>query len=292
MADEAPSYVHGFKVKADPKGALKVQMEWDYPMRNYRLGDLQSIDGAHIYRDGQLVGTHTYSSTDDIKQWTDTQVAEGEHVYRIAAYNQAGEGVYKEARVYVGEDTPGAPLNIRVTTSGPLATITWDAPETGAHAGYYNAATLSYDVTRLPDNVVVATGTTDRKVEDKVPAHAGYSYVVTAKNNKGVGLSATSQTIAFGGQEAIPFASALDSQIDFDRWTVINANGDAQTWTSVPRSRHRPATPAPAPCTIVPPTSRLTTGWSRRPSPSMLRRLIRSATPTPRPTGSRSRWKR
>ena len=30
---------------------------------------------------------------------------------------------------------------------------------------------------------------------------------------KGVGLSATSQTIAFGGQEAIPFASALDSQI-------------------------------------------------------------------------------
>lgn len=234
VADEAPSYVHGFKVKADPKGALQVQMEWDYPMRNYRLGDLQSIDGAHIYRDGQLVGTHTYSATDDIKQWTDRQVAEGEHVYRIAAYNQAGEGVYKEARVYVGEDTPGAPLNIRVTTSGPLATITWDAPETGAHAGYYNAATLSYDVTRLPDNVVVATGTTDRKVEDKVPAHAGYSYVVTAKNNKGVGLSATSQTIAFGGQEAIPFASALDSQIDFDRWTVINANGDAQTWTFRP----------------------------------------------------------
>lgn len=130
VADEAPSYVHGFNVKADPKGALQVLMEWDYPMRNYRLGDLQSIDGAHIYRDGQLVGTHTYSATDDIKQWTDTQVAEGEHVYRIAAYNQAGEGVYKEARVYVGEDTPGAPLNIRVATSGPLATITWDAPET------------------------------------------------------------------------------------------------------------------------------------------------------------------
>ena len=35
-------------------------------------------------------------------------------------------------------------------------------------------------------------------------------------------------------REAIPFASSLDSQIDFDRWTVINANGDAQTWTFRP----------------------------------------------------------
>lgn len=228
--DEAPSYVLGFGATAGANGALSTTLEWDNPTHNYRNGDLKSLDGVHIYRDGQLVQTQAAALTDDVKTWTDSNVPEGEHVYRISAYNNAGEGVYKEARVYVGEDTPGAPQNVHLATNGPVATVTWDEPATGAHSGYYNRSTLSYDVTRLPDNVSVARGITACRVEDNVPSHAGYSYVVTAKNSKGEGLSATSNTVAFGGAEVIPFTSALDSKNDFERWTVINGNGDEQTW--------------------------------------------------------------
>lgn len=230
VADDAPSFVRGFGVKAAERGALSATMEWVYPQKNYRNGELKSVDGVHIYRDGELVETQNYTMTDDIKSWKDASVTEGEHVYRIAAYNDAGEGVYKEARVYVGMDAPGAPQNVRLTTNGPVATVTWDEPVTGAHAGYFDKSTLCYDVTRLPDSVSVARGTTERKVEDKVPSHAGYSYIVTARNGKGDGLSATSNTVAFGGAEAIPLTSSLDSKVDFDRWTVINGNGDEQTW--------------------------------------------------------------
>lgn len=230
VADDAPSYVTGLKATAGANGALNTTLEWIAPAKNYRNGDLTSLTGVHIYRDGELVQTQAATLTNEVRTWTDGSVAEGEHVYRVSAYNDAGEGVYKETRLFVGQDVPGEPQNVHLSTNGPVGTVTWDVPETGAHKGYYDKGSLSYDVTRLPDNAVVARGITERKVEDKVPGHAGYSYVVTAKNNKGEGLSATSNTVAFGGAEVIPFTSALDSKTDFDRWTVINNNGDEQTW--------------------------------------------------------------
>ena len=58
---------------------------------------------------------------------------------------------------------------------------------------------------RLPDNVKIATGTATRSVKDNVNIHAGYSYVVTAYNKKGKGLSATSNIVAYGSIESIPF---------------------------------------------------------------------------------------
>lgn len=230
VADEAPSFATGFKAVAADNGALGATLSWNNPTQNYRNGALTGLQGVKIYRDGTLLSTQSTTQTGEAKTWADANVAEGEHVYRVAAYNAAGEGIYKESRVYVGMDVPGAPQNVHLATSGPTATVTWDEPATGAHEGYYDRASLTYDVTRLPDNVSVAKGITSRRVDDKVPAHAGYSYVVTARNNKGEGSTATSNTVAFGGSEAIPFTSALDSKVDFDRWTVINNNGDEQTW--------------------------------------------------------------
>lgn len=230
VADEAPSYVTGFSAVAGQNGALNAQLNWTTPTKDYRNNALASLSGVRVYRNGTLVHSQETSTTGTAGAWTDGNAPEGLHVYRVAAYNTTGEGIYKEASVFVGEDVPGAPLNVKLSTKGSTATVTWDAPEAGAHNGYFNAATLSYDVVRMPDHVQVATGVTDKKITDQVVEHAGYSYVVTAKTSKGEGLSATSNTIAFGKSEGVPFTSKLDTKNDFDRWTIINNNNDEQTW--------------------------------------------------------------
>ena len=149
----------------------------------------------------------------------------------MVPYNAAGDGVCKEFAAYVGEDLPGAPQNVTLTTHGGNAEITWAAPAEGKHGGYFDNASVKYNVVRMPDNKVVVEGTTSLRATDAVSVQKGYSYVVTAVNKKGVGASATSKTMGFGPEDSVPFTSPLTTQDDFDRWVTADKNNDGNTWT-------------------------------------------------------------
>ena len=230
VAEEAPSYVRNLTVKAGEFGASNATLTWTTPNTDYSNKSLASIDGIRIYRNDQLVQTVSTTEKGKSMDWTDTGLAEGNYIYKVVPYNQKGDGIYKEASAFVGEDVPGAPVNVQLTTNDTKGTITWSEPAMGANKGYYDKATLTYDVVRMPDNVTIATKTTARSVEDQVTVHAGYSYVVTAYSKKGKGLSATSNTVAYGSSGSIPFISDLKTKDEVDRWTVLDNNNDGMTW--------------------------------------------------------------
>ena len=231
VPDETPSYVRNLTVKAGENGANNATLTFITPTKNYRNKALTSIDGIKIYRNNELVKTLSVSNKNENITWKDENIAEGLYIYKVVPYNNAGDGVYKEASAFVGEDVPGAPLNVKLVANGKEGTITWSEPTVGAHNGYFDKATLTYDVMRLPDNITIATKTTARSVKDNVKTHAGYSYVVTACNKKGKGLSATSNIVAFGSMEPIPFASNLITREEFGRWTIIDNNHDGMSWS-------------------------------------------------------------
>lgn len=231
VPDETPSYVRNLTVKAGENGANNATLTFITPTKNYRNKALTSIDGIKIYRNNELVKTLSVSNKNENITWKDENIAEGLYIYKVVPYNNAGDGVYKEASAFVGEDVPGAPLNVKLVANGKEGTITWSEPTAGAHDGYFDKATLTYDVMRLPDNITIATKTTARSVKDNVKTHAGYSYVVTACNKKGKGLSATSNIVAFGSMEPIPFASNLITREEFGRWTIIDNNHDGMSWS-------------------------------------------------------------
>ncbi|MBF1457311.1 MAG: hypothetical protein HXN56_08010 [Prevotella nigrescens] len=231
VPDETPSYVRNLTVKAGENGANNATLTFITPTKNYRNKALTSIDGIKIYRNNELVKTLSVSNKNENITWKDENIAEGLYIYKVVPYNHAGDGVYKEASAFVGEDVPGAPLNVKLVANGKEGTITWSEPTAGAHDGYFDKATLTYDVMRLPDNITIATKTTARSVKDNVKTHAGYSYVVTACNKKGKGLSATSNIVAFGSMEPIPFASNLITREEFGRWTIIDNNHDGMLWS-------------------------------------------------------------
>ena len=231
VPDETPSYVRNLTVKAGENGANNATLTFITPTKNYRNKALTSIDGIKIYRNNELVKTLSVSNKNENITWKDENIAEGLYIYKVVPYNNAGDGVYKEASAFVGEDVPGAPLNVKLVANGKEGTITWSEPTAGAHDGYFDKATLTYDVMRLPDNITIATKTTARSVKDNVKTHAGYSYVVTACNKKGKGLSATSNIVAFGSVEPIPFASNLITREEFGRWTIIDNNHDGMSWS-------------------------------------------------------------
>ncbi len=231
VADGAPSYPRAFKATADAKGALSAQLSWTTPSVSYLGAKLSALTGTKVYRNDQLVYTSTETTLGKSVAWTDRPSADGYYIYKVVPYNAAGDGVYKEFAAYVGEDLPGAPQNVTLTTHGGNAEITWAAPAEGQHGGYFDNASLKYNVVRMPDNKVVVEGTTSLRATDAVSVQKGYSYVVTAVNKKGVGASATSKTMSFGPEDSVPFTSPLTTQDDFDRWVTADKNNDGNTWT-------------------------------------------------------------
>ncbi len=231
VADGAPSYPRAFKATADAKGALSAQLSWTTPSVSYLGAKLSSLTGTKVYRNDQLVYTSTETTQGKSVAWTDRPSTDGYYIYKVVPYNAAGDGVYKEFAAYVGEDLPGAPQNVTLTTHGGNAEITWAAPAEGQHGGYFDNASLKYNVVRMPDNKVVVEGTTSLRATDAVSVQKGYSYIVTAVNKKGVGASATSKTMSFGPEDSVPFTSPLTTQDDFDRWVTADKNNDGNTWT-------------------------------------------------------------
>ena len=210
---------------------LSAQLSWTTPSVSYLGAKHSSLTGTKVYRNDQLVYTSTETTQGKSVAWTDRPSTDGYYIYKVVPYNAAGDGVYKEFAAYVGEDLPGAPQNVRLTTHGGNAEITWVAPEKGQHGGYFDNASVKYNVVRMPDNKVVVEGTTSLRATDAVSVKKGYSYVVTAVNKKGVGASATSKTMSFGPEDSVPFTSPLTTQDDFDRWVTADKNNDGNTWT-------------------------------------------------------------
>ena len=231
VADGAPSYPRAFKATADAKGALSAQLSWTTPTVSYLGAKLSALTGTKVYRNDQLVYTSTETTQGKSVAWTDKPSTDGYYIYKVVPYNAAGDGVYKEFAAYVGEDLPGAPQNVTLTTHGGNAEITWAAPAEGQHGGYFDNASVKYNVVRMPDNKVVVEGTTSLRATDAVSVQKGYSYIVTAVNKKGVGASATSKTMSFGPEDSVPFTSPLTTQDDFDRWVTADKNNDGNTWT-------------------------------------------------------------
>mgnify|MGYP000729031077 CR=1 FL=1 len=210
---------------------LSAQLSWTTPSVSYLDAKLSALTGTKVYRNDQLVYTSTETTQGKSVAWTDRPSTDGYYIYKVVPYNAAGDGVYKEFAAYVGEDLPGAPQNVTLTTHGGNAEITWAAPAEGKHGGYFDNASVKYNVVRMPDSKVVVEGTTSLRATDAVSVKKGYSYVVTAVNKKGVGASATSKTMSFGPEDSVPFTSPLTTQDDFDRWVTADNNNDGNTWT-------------------------------------------------------------
>ena len=210
---------------------LSAQLSWTTPSVSYLGAKLSALTGTKVYRNDQLVYTSTETTQGKSVAWTDRPSTDGYYIYKVVPYNAAGDGVYKEFAAYVGEDLPGAPQNVTLTTHGGNAEITWAAPAEGKHGGYFDNASVKYNVVRMPDNKVVVEGTTSLRATDAVSVQKGYSYIVTAVNKKGVGASATSKTMSFGPEDSVPFTSPLTTQDDFDRWVTADKNNDGNTWT-------------------------------------------------------------
>ena len=239
----APARVSGLDAQADLNGAMKDTVKWVTPSKTWAGDDLANLQSVKIYRknagyatteltktadliaNSQLLATVPATEKETAMSWVDENPIDGINTYYVLAANDKGNGVIDSIRCYMGIDVPGAVSNIMLEKNGTGVDISWTAPEKGANNGYIGTEGLSYKITRLPDNVVVAENVTDTKYTDNtLGEQQSYSYTIQAVNAKGAGAIATSDPIMAGSALKTPISLAFDTQTDADRWSTNKMN--------------------------------------------------------------------
>lgn len=162
----------------------------------------------------------------------DVDADEGEVLVTVVLENAAGKSVAAKTTVWVGADVPKAPTAVTLTVDNGVAQLTWTAPTEGVHGGYVDAAALTYDLVRYPDETTVATNLTATNYQETLPEGAltVYYYAVVAKQGSHESDKALSNRVASGDALEVPYEEAFDDKSVFDLFTVIDKNSDGDTW--------------------------------------------------------------
>lgn len=211
-----------------------VTLSWTNPTTQWNREALTAMTNVVIERDGvQIATVDAAGRVGEQMQYTDNGASEGIHTYNIYATNADGKGVPTAYKAYAGADMPGEVVHLAVEkVSDAQVNLTWEKPAAGMRDGYYDEATLTYTITRYPDQKVVAEGLTTTNFQDKDLAdYDAYSYAVKSVNAKGEGSTVTSQAVHAGHGVVPPYRTNFDSQTDADRWTVVDDdNGTTWQW--------------------------------------------------------------
>ncbi|MCH4155609.1 MAG: DUF6383 domain-containing protein [Muribaculaceae bacterium] len=161
-----------------------------------------------------------------------TVKADGKYRFTLTMRNSAGTGIVADTTLWVGKDTPDSVTNVKLTKSGNNLNLAWNAPTTGANGGYINGDSITYTVTQYPENKVVASGI---KATSFTDSYTSENYVlryygVKAKYAEYESSENKSNHLKLGASVALPYTETFTNQDDFDTYTVIDNNGDGNTW--------------------------------------------------------------
>lgn len=205
-ADGAPDRVTGRSITTN---ANEVTIEWTNPVIDAQGNTLESLDGVKIYRDGSLLSTVDNSTL----KYTDSNVPEGRHAYKLVPFNVNGDGGVDtdDLETQIGPNPPGAVEGFTVTPGNYNAVLSWQPPTKGKYGGEFDPSTITlYNITRVKGAArssfsIKAPNTTytDR------PGFGTYTYIIKAVNEQGDGVEV----------EAAPV------MVKYDNWIVMG-NGE------------------------------------------------------------------
>lgn len=239
----AAAQVGNIDAQADVNGAMADTLKWVNPSKTWGGADLNGLEEVRIYRKkaGAVTTDRTTSaellSADNADliatvpaggklgeqmQYVDNAPLEGINTYYIVPSRVAGElGVPDSIRCYMGVDVPGAVENAYIEKKGESIKITWQAPSKGLNNGYINESELTYKLTRMPDNVVVAENLAGTEfVDNTLGEQQKYYYLIQANSKAGEGATTETNSVMAGSALETPVKLSFNSYDDQDRWNT------------------------------------------------------------------------
>ena len=232
VQDAAPAAAGNLKIDF-AGGALNGQFTFTVPTSTHNRQPLTGTLNYTVKIDGQEQATGTAQAGAQVSCTVTT--TQGYHDFSVVVSNEAGdsdEAMLKKQ--YIGNDTPGMVKNVRLTRGDAAheLVLTWDAPDSGSHGGYFDPATVKYKVRRMPTDIVVSEQATSpfvEIVESDKPARCFYDVIpYVDENTQGIAMS--SNKIMIGTPFTVPYSEDFTSNDNVTSFTIEDSNNDGTTW--------------------------------------------------------------
>ena len=249
----APAAVTDLTVTPGDKGALSATITLHAPEQTIDNQPLTQLSKVDLYCDGQLKHTFENPAPGSELTYNDSEgLTNGSHTYKAIAVNSQGSSSPAEVKAYIGVDVPGPVENLHFTYDYDThkATVSWDAPTTGAHGGYIDNSNLRYSLRKYPmssdktitapisathfeeefdiDWLTAAAEERYREAEETygipvartivIDGQGLTYYFVKAISDIGEGAEATSESRIIGEPYSLPFAESFAGAMPSHFW--------------------------------------------------------------------------
>ncbi len=229
-AAEAPAAVSNLTTTFT-EGALVGSVNFTLPTTTTGNGTLAGEIQYTLWIDG-VIHTATKGNTGAEVTIPVTLPKAGNHTIVVRCDNTAGKGKRAKAKIFAGNDTPKAPTPT-LTRGDKTFTISWAPVTASVNGGYIDTERLTYNVTRLPDNVLVGENITTTSFTDTVLPTPGrviaYKYSVTATFEGNCGAAGETAPYPLGEIEA-PWSEGFDNADALNNFIILDSNDDGVTW--------------------------------------------------------------
>lgn len=225
LAPMAPDFVSA----TFTDGSLSGTVTFTLPTQNVGMEDLTGNLTYTIKAGDEVIASDTAAPGAQVSA-SYTATASGEVTFTCIASQDTHVSKAASEVIYIGNDTPAAPTNVKLTPS----TVSWDAVTTGIHNGYIDATKITYTVKINGD--IVAEGITATSCKTNLPVNAeikNYVAQVTATCNGLTSAAGSSNDIMFGQPFNVP-VSFEPSEQQAGLFTIIDNNNDGKVWTFYP----------------------------------------------------------
>ncbi len=228
---KAPNTVEALTVDFGANGSLEGTINVTAPKTAFDGSALSEDVNIEVKVDGTSAKKQTVKAGENLS-FTHNFGSEGQHKVVATASNAVGGSPEGAITVFCGQDTPVAPSNVELAIDETgKASLSWDAVTKGINGGYIDASQVVYNITRQPDNTVVAENFKETTFTEQLPEDVKrYSYSVEAIYGGKVGEATASNSLVWGSGLTVPFETKMGDEAFFNLCTVIDNDEDGYTF--------------------------------------------------------------
>lgn len=232
---KAPAEATAAKATAAAEGAQNSTISFCAPTKAIDGTELTGkVDITVRRKDGTLVGESKGLAPGAAASCKDMEAKQGMNEYTITTANEFGTGQQTKVSCFCGIDVPG---EVGALTALPspadnlTATISWTAPTTGEHNGYFSAADITYNIYEYANGKLTKLGTsktTSFKAEPSSDVLGNYYFIVAAETVAGEGRQQGVITV-LGKPLQLPFEDNFYNSVPANEpWVTGTVEGAAK----------------------------------------------------------------
>lgn len=221
-----------------PKGAATGTISFTIPEKTYAGGDLTGEVSYTILANGMEIASGTASPGEKVEKTATLE--QGRVKVSVSLANESGQSRKTIVESYIGFAYPANPSGITYNFNAETnkVKLTWDKVTTVWDEGYFSPEDIRYNVTRMPDGVVIAEDLVEPECEDTLPygPWTGYMYAISSVNGTVKSEPGYSKWIALGEPVELPYYQDFSTEEGFGQFSQINCSDENNndSWSYMP----------------------------------------------------------